>query len=147
MVAEVTEAEARAQNNGWLDANPFYLLIVHGDGRIIEQDLAERGWIKKLEEANLLWKPGDWYLVRKAGGIIALTMVVHDGERPYYVARHVGWTSPTGSDETVVYGIGKARLDGHTDRLWVMANGAVTLGDDVGEIALRILKQGIMPSW
>jgi hypothetical protein len=148
---------AIADYSGWLDANPFYLMILtrHVPPRVINQDLGERGWIARLDESGLLYTPGDWYLVRKADNVIVLTMVVHEGERPYYVARHVGLVPsgdppPEGLEaklETIAYGIGKARADGHSDRVWIMANGGVTVGDDVEEIAMRLLMQGLMPDW
>jgi hypothetical protein len=130
----------------WLDDNPFYLIIVLDDGRLVEQDLAERGWIAKLNEQGFMRDPGNWYLARK-NGIIVGTMVVHPGEQPYYMARHVGFTASSGNEdgpkgETVAYGIGKKRLDGHVDRLWFMSNGCVTLGDDLEPIAIRLLKLG-----
>lgn len=143
------EAALRAQHDGWLDSNPFYLVIVLDDERNIEQDLGERGWIQKLSDSGFMRAPGTWYLVRKAGGLIVMMMLVNEGEQPYYVARHVGFVGVSGgaSGETIIYGIGKKRLDGHTDRMWIMSNGCYLTGDDGEYAANRLLKQGILPSW
>jgi hypothetical protein len=146
-VSREEELAARNANGGWLDANPFYLVIVLEDGRNIEQDLAQPGWIAKLNEAGWLRAPGSWYLVRKNGGVIALMMLVAAGEQPYYVARHAGFVTTDVNLEGIAYGIGKKRIDGHTDRLWVLANGCAVVGDDVDEIIVRLLKQGILPPW
>ena len=144
-MVELVEAFPRPAR--WRDEHPFYLMIVLDDGRYVEQDLAEPGWIAKLGEAGFMRQPGRWYLVRKAGGTIALMLLVHDGEQPYYVARHVGFTNTGGGFETTVYGIGKKRLDGHVDRLWLMSNGCVVAGDDIDPVALDLLKKGLMPDW
>jgi len=150
MAVDVDELQVlREQHGGWLDANPFYLVIVLEDGRNVEQDLGERGWIAKLSDAGFMRLPGTWYLVRKAGGVIVMMMLVHEGEQPYYVARHVGVIGVSGSEgvETIIYGIGKKRLDGHVDRMWIMSNGCYLTGDDGEFAAIRLLKQGILPSW
>lgn len=147
VVTEETIAEVRARHGGWLDDNPFYLAIVLDDGRNIEQDLAEPGWIAKLGGAGWLRAPGSWYLVQKQGGLIRLMLTVAEGEQPYYVARHAGFVSSSENIEGIAYGIGKKRLDGHVDRLWILSNGCVVAGDDVDEIIVRLLKQGILPSW
>lgn len=145
----VTEEEKaiREANGGWLDGNPFYLVIVLDDGRNIEQDLAEKGWIAKLGGAGWLRAPGSWYLVRKNGEIIVLMMLVAEGEQPYYVKRHAGFITDSDDVRGSAYGIGKKRLDGHIDRLWVLSNGCVVMGDDVDPIIVRLLKQGILPDW
>lgn len=142
---DLTEEQLRAEHDGWLGPNPYYLMIVLDSGRNAEIDLDQSKWLDFF--ANYLREPGQWYLVRKLGRLIVATMLVHPGEQPYYVAKHVGFTSvndggPKG--ETINYGIGKKRLDGHVDRIWIMANGCVTLGDDVEPISLTLLKQGLV---
>lgn len=128
----------------WVDDNPYYLLIRLDDHRMAEIDLGETGWAKRFK--SFLRAPGQWYLVRKEGGVIVATMLVRKGEQPYYVARHVGIASIVGDKkiETINYGIGKKRIDGHVDRIWIMANGCVALGDDVEPISLDLLKSGLL---
>jgi len=143
----VTEDQLRDEHGGWLGPNPYYLMIVLASGRHAEIDLDKSGWLKWFKD--YLREPGQWYLVRKEGSLIVATMMVYEGEQPYYVARHVGFASVSGDPdgpkgETVNYGIGKKRLDGHVDRIWIMANGCVTLGDDVEPISLALLKQGLV---
>lgn len=142
---DISEADLRAEHGGWLDGNPYYLMIVLADGRFAEIDLGEKGWVAKYEAAGFLSAGGQWYLVRKEDKVIVLTQLVYEGEQPYYVAKHVGFASVGGNGpdgETTVYGIGKKRLDGHTDRVWIMRNGCITLGDDAEPIALDLLKRG-----
>ena len=125
----------------WSDENPFFLLIVNeGVANII--DLGKRGWAKTYK--TLMRKPGRWHLVHKASDRILAVMDVYPGEQPYYVARHVGIVGTGGGvgKETTSYGIGKKRLDGHVDRIWFLANGSVTLGDDLEAIAIDLLKAG-----
>ena len=143
----MTEAGLREEHGGWLGSNPYYLLIVLASGRHAEVDLDQSGWLKWFRE--YLRAPGQWYLVRKTDRLILATMLVHEGEQPYYVAKHVGFTvvsdDPNGPrGETTSYGIGKKRLDGHVDRIWIMANGCVTLGDDVEPISLSLLRSGML---
>lgn len=140
---ELTEEELRAEHGGWLDGNPFYLMIVADEGEHAKIDLGERGWIAK--NAPLMRAPGRWFLVQKHGDNVVAMILVNDGEQPYYVARHVGFASVSGAGpnaETIAYGIGKKRLDGHVDRIWLLANGVVVTGDDVEPIALDMLKHG-----
>lgn len=138
-----TEDELRAEHNGWLDANPFYLLLMLDEvAEAVKIDLAERGWIAKHNALGHLRATGRWYLVVKTTEIVLLAMAVLPGEQPYYVARHVGFAKVGGGSETTVYGIGKKRLDGHADRFWIAKNGAVMIGDDVELLALDMLKQG-----
>ena len=144
---ELTEEQLREEHGGWLGPNPYYLLIVLDSSRHAEIDLDQHQWMQFF--ANYLRAPGQWYLVRKTDRVILATMLVYEGEQPYYVARHVGFTSVSGNPEgpkgeTINYGIGKKRLDGHVDRIWIMANGCVTLGDDVEPISLALLKQGLL---
>lgn len=148
----VTEEQLREEHDGWLGPNPYYLMIVLDRGingkvaqTMAEIDLDQREWMKFY--ANFLRHTGRWFLTRKSDRVIVAMMVVHEGEQPYYVARHVGFTSVSGDGpkaETVNYGIGKKRVDGHVDRIWIMANGCITLGDDVEPISLSLLKQGLL---
>ena len=125
----------------WADDNPFYLLITDPPEHCFI-DLGRRNWVKT--NRGWLRRPSRWHLVDKVANRILAVMQVFPGEQPYYVARHVGVVG-TGSGEgaeTIGYGIGKKRLDGHVDRLWFMRNGAVTLGDDLEPIAIDLLKAG-----
>lgn len=146
------EAAIREQNAGWLGSNPYYLMLILGPLRAVVRttvqiDLDQPGWTK-LNRA-FLREQGQWYLVRKSDQVIVATMMVYPGEQPYYVARHVGYASTSGEPdapkaETINYGIGKKRLDGHVDRIWILSNGCVTLGDDGEDIALDLLKSGML---
>jgi hypothetical protein len=140
-------AQLRKEHGGWLDANPYYLMIVLADERYAEIDLGERGWL--IRYADFLRGSGIWYLVRKTGQAIVAMVQINEGDQPYYVAKHVGFTSVGGNGpagETIVYGIGKKRPDGQTDRLWVLSNGAYTVGDDIEQVAIGLLKRGFLPS-
>jgi hypothetical protein len=142
---DISEEHLRAEHGGWLGPNPFYLIIVLKSGRVAEIDLDQPGWLDWFRD--FLRAPGQWYLTRKADKVIVATMLVLEGEQPYYVARHVGFASVSADGpkaETTNYGIGKKRLDGHVDRIWVMANGCMTLGDDVEPISLDLLKSGML---
>lgn len=139
---DLTEEELRAQYDGWLGANPYNLMIVLDSGRIAEIDLDKQKWMEWYSE--FLRAPGTWYLVRKADKVIVTMMLVKDGEQPYYVARHVGFLNSNANTETINYGIGKKRLDGHVDRIWVMSNGCMVMGDDGEAIALDLLKSGML---
>lgn len=103
-------------------------------------DLDERGWA--TTHADLLRTPGRWYLVEKLTNIPILGIIVNPGEQPYYTAKHVG-IAFGGSGEVTCYGIGKKRLDGHVDRLWIMPNGMITAGDDVEPFGAALLKGGL----
>ena len=108
----------------WQGSNPYYLMLVFEDVAVTV-DLDRRGWIADLGE--LMRKEGTWHLFRKEPRSVVFSMAVLEGEQPYYVARHIGRV-PGG--EVTCYGIGKKRLDGHSDRLWVLPNGQVVGGDD-----------------
>jgi hypothetical protein len=142
-------AQLRSEHGGWLDSNPYYLMIVLADGRFAEIDLGGRGWLARYGEAGFLRAPGSWYLVRKEGQTIVAMLNVNEDDQPYYVAKHVGFTSVGGDGparETIVYGLGKKRPDGATDRLWLLSNGAITVGEDIELIAITLLRQGHLPS-
>ena len=128
------------QASEWHGANPLYLILVLSEGEVLV-DLDQRGWIASLGER--MREPGTWHLCSKEGFpdavSVAFSMAVLPGEQPYYVARHIGRV-PGG--EVVCYGIGKRRLDGHTDRGWVLPNGQVCIGDDVETFARGMIRGG-----
>jgi hypothetical protein len=141
----LTDDEFRAQHGGWWDDHPYYLLIVARDdvGGFVEIDLGERGWLVKY--ADWMRRVSTWHLVEKEKGTIKLIMPVHQGEQPYYVARHVGIGGPAGSSEITAYGIGKKRkLNGRwvTERIWMMPDGTTCGGDDVDFLGIEIVKRG-----
>lgn len=122
----------------WMGENPYCVVINRGIDDSLLIDLDKPGW--STEYAEWLRTPARWFLVRKSDMQAVLWMRVQEGEQPYYTCRHTGFATTGSGTETKSYGIGKKRLDGHTDRLWVLANGAVTVGDDVDEFALDMLR-------
>lgn len=129
----------------WDGDNPFYLLILRTDvGQVCKLDLDEKGWLARLGEEGWLRAPGQWHLVRKSNDTVAFSLWVHDGEQPYYVARHIGVVGAGGGEgrEVVCYGIGKKRVDGQVDRVWALPNGQIVIGDDVEPFARSILNGG-----
>lgn len=126
----------------WADDNPYFLLIVSTeDDKNVQIDLGRPGWAKTHK--RWMRKPAWWYLARKTTGQIALAMIVREGEQPYYTKRHVGqFDFARGRHrETACHGIGKKRLDGHVDRLWILPDQiAVCGGDDVEALAMEVVK-------
>jgi hypothetical protein len=144
----------------WQGDKPVFLLIreyetvVFPDG--IEQtvhkshivDLDEPGWTEK--NAVLMRAPGAWMLCDKAKsnatGVPSPVLIIQvdEGEQPYFVTKHVvlGLLGHAGPEamESVCYGIGKKRRDGFVDRLWLLPNGSVTVGEDVYWVADRMNK-------
>lgn len=120
----------------WAGDNPYYLLIIGED--IASIDLDQRGWAETFSAH--MRQSGHWHLVAKSTARPVLTVVVHDGEQPYYTARHVGIAGSGGSNEVVAYGIGKKQNDGSMVRLWVMPDGTVTGGDDVSTYGVSMVK-------
>jgi hypothetical protein len=120
----------------WLDNNPFFLIIPSADGRV-GVDLGTSGWLTTFAESLRL--PGYWELCLKQTAAPVLRMEVLEGEQPYYTARHIGVSGSGGGNELIAYGIGKKRLDGHVDRLWVMPDGSVCGGDDVDKIGVLLV--------
>jgi hypothetical protein len=119
-------------DNGWAGDNPFHLLIARDD-KLAVIDLDERGWLQTHKD--LLRGESTWHLASKGGGI-AFSLVVLDGEQPYYLARHFA----RGPEQVVAYGIGKKRRDGHVDRLWIFyPSGQVCTGDDVDILGRAML--------
>lgn len=126
----------------WQGTNPFYLVIQTADEGNVVIDLDEPGWLTK--HSQLLRKTGAWMLNHKTVLQTVAIILVHEGEQPYYTARHIG-IAFGGSGETIAYGIGKKRLDGHVDRIWVLPNGVICAGDDVEPMALAFLRAGGVP--
>jgi hypothetical protein len=123
----------------WKGPNPFYLTIQTAEDGNTVIDLDETGWLTTY--AHLLRKPGAWMLNHKAVLQTVAIILVQDGEQPYYTARHVG-IAFGGSGEMIAYGIGKKRLDGHVDRIWVLPNGVICAGDDVEPLVLAFIRAG-----
>lgn len=123
----------------WADDNPFFLVISPDDAPNATIDLGERGWMQLHQ--NLLRVQGIWYLVGKERNDVPLSLRIWSGEQPYYVCRHVGVTGSGGGNEVKAYGIGKKRLDGITERLWILENGQICGGDDVEYFAMKLLHE------
>jgi len=127
--------------------NPFYLMFVTSmdnatfDALVI--DLDEPGWLVK--HGDIFRSKGELHLVRKAPSRVVLSVYLLDGEQGYYVARHIGFaTGGVGSQhETTAYGIGKKRVDGNEDNLWVLPWGQICVGKDVEYFALKGLRHGL----
>ena len=139
--------------DSWRGDNPFYLLIRHpqlSDGKIVQTviDLDETDW--EESNAEIIGLPGRWYLVNKADRGMPVTMVIEEGDKPYYKARHVGAAAamPGGgregdtiSAEVIAYGVGKEMPDGNEDFLWHFYPSNVTcMGKDVNLIGSEVLK-------
>ena len=141
--------------DGFRGDHPFYLLIRHpqlSDGKIVQTviDLDEAEWEQK--NAEIIGLPGRWYLVRKADRAMPIAMVINDGEKPYYKARHVGAAAAMPalagakdngmvSAEVIGYGVGKEKADGSHDVMWHFWPSNVTcMGDDVNPIGAEVLK-------
>lgn len=132
----------------WHGDNPFYLIIRTLDGAGTAIDLDEKGWSTKHHD--LMRVAGTWYLVLKSTGFIPIAITVQEGEQPYYTARHVGIASSVPDADgnvpraqTVAYGLGKKRLDGHVDRLWHFMNGLTVTGDDAEHFGIESIKRGL----
>jgi hypothetical protein len=139
----------------FLGDNPYVLIIMASEPVLI--DLDEPGWVSRY--SHLMRKPGQWILGRKAGSTPVLTMIVSDGEQPYYTARIIGLANLPPPDsmglsqeqaidlkrqsEIRAYGIGKKRLDGHVDRLWILPNGVICAGDDVDVIGSGLARSNL----
>ena len=124
----------------WTGPTPYYLMIVsHNESdESVTIDLDMTGWATTY--AEWMRRPAVWFLIHKDGQLPALTVWVHEGDQPYYTARHVGITSSAGGNEIVAYGIGKKKPDGEVIRLWAMPNGFVCGGDDVDDLGVRMVK-------
>jgi len=128
---------------GWAGETPYFLVINTMDPKQTNiVDLDEAGWM--WERDGLMRATGEWVLVAKRDissmqGTPIIAIRVLDGEQPYYTKRHIGMMMG-GAGELMVYGIGKKRVDGHVDRLWILPNGIICAGDDVDIIGVNILK-------
>ncbi len=119
-------------------AVPYYLHIIRANSDQIEIDVEEPQWMKTHAE----WMRGRmrWYLMRKADKTPVLAVDVMDGDQPYYAAQHVARISGRGAGGHIVaYGIGAKRVDGNTDRMWVLPNGIVCAGNDVNSLGDALL--------
>lgn len=119
----------------WHDDNPFYLVVRLEDGaRVV--DLGEDSWLTK--HRDLLRAEGVWNLVWKHNHQPLFTVVVREGDQPYYLARHIGVAGSSGENETVAFSIGKKAADGTVSRLWVIPEvGVICAGDDVDYLGVR----------
>ena len=126
----------------WAGDIPVFLLVIK-DAEPHVIDLDERAWLETY--SDLLRGEATWHLAQKDGGGICFSLVVLDGEQPYYMARHFARAAMAlGVEEAhvVAYGIGKKRLDGHVDRLWIfLPDGQICTGDDVYHIGRAKLAQ------
>lgn len=135
------------EGDAWQGSCPVYLVVAVETGATVI-DLDERGWSSK--HAGLMREVGTWYLVRKDTQQIPIAIRVNEGEQPYYTAKHVGIASTVPDEdgalpatETIAYGLGKKRVDGHVDRLWCFMNGLVVAGDDVESFGIESIKRGL----
>lgn len=120
----------------WAGDSPYFLVIAPEAGVPQTIDLDERGW--STTHAAYMRCQGTWHLMNKEHQLV-FSMVVWQGEQPYYTARHIGRGLTGVRREVVAYGIGKKRLDGHVDRMWILPNGQICGGDDVEILALSLL--------
>jgi len=132
----------------WLGDNPFYVLIVVDEEsesgaterRLLRLDLDEPGW--GTTYADWLRRPGSWHLVSKENDGVVFSVVVHDGDQPYYVLRRIG-NSATGDRLLKAYGLGKKGADGTMTRLWILETGQICGGEDVADFAVETLKRRV----
>ena len=130
----------------WQGNNPYYLMltldgVIKDTWEMVVVDLDRSGWLSTLKDQ--LSQPGDWYLTRKQGQAIVLSMRVNEGDQPYYTARHLGMM---GLGETVAYSIGKktkrmrkGTWHDNEDNLWVLENLQICGGTDVEHFARKVL--------
>jgi hypothetical protein len=128
----------------WAGETPFYVIIEAANGARFVIDLDEPGWMSEID--GLMRLPGTWVLMVKRfhdrpDGVPMLAVVVGEGDQPYYTKHTVGIAVGPGAGGTLAaYGIGKKRLDGTTERMWIMPNGVVCSGDDVDIIGVEMLQ-------
>ena len=121
--------------------HPYYLLVRSGGSSVVV-DLDVRDW---ADQYPILEQPGTWlfcdkYLSDRSGRhVVRLAMVVAEGDRPYYRAKHIGALVP-GAGEIVCYGIGKESPDGTAVRMWLMPNGMVVGSDDVFSLGSDLVR-------
>lgn len=144
----------------WEGDTPYFLLISSlepnegGSFGHLVLDVDKRGW--QTEHKDWLERSAEWYLCEKAAPNRAvLAQIVHRGEHPYYLKRHIGQVriSDSASRSTVAYGIGKRvpavydttgkrrRLvtPERTDRLWLLPGNVVCGGEDVEKLAIAVV--------
>ena len=128
-------------NIEWAGDNPYFLVVHPKDEEATGIDLDFRGW--STINADLMRKPGNWYLFRKADEFPVLRLFVDAGEQPYYTAHTTGKLSMSsgGSRTLLSFGIGKKLRDGSVQRLWVLPNGTVCGGEDVDDIASQMISE------
>jgi hypothetical protein len=134
----------------WHGETPYFLTIRHPqetDGAIVHTviDLDEADWMEANEK--VIGLPGRWFLVDKVTRGIVIGMVVEEGDRPYYKARHVGMGSMveemTIQNEVIAYGLGRIRSGPsgeHDERIWHFADGLTVMGDDVNPFGIDMVK-------
>jgi len=125
----------------WQGDNPYFLVVVPAGAEPQTIDLDEPGWSKK--HFYFMRCEGTWHFFHKGMGALVFSMVVWEGEIPYYTAKHIGTFAPSERRELIAYGIGKRRRDPchewHFDRMWILPNGQVCMGDDVETLARPLL--------
>lgn len=121
----------------WYGDTPYYLMIGN-----IKIDLDEDGWVKK--HYMRFTEPALWVLVDKVTMHHSLIMPVHPGEAGWYVKRHVHFfdisMEPPVSGHMAAYGFGKWRTDGQRQEIWLLPDGVVVGGDDVGDVAMLLMQ-------
>lgn len=124
------------------EPSPFFLVIdpdEKGPEGNIGIDLDEPGWLATNQQH--FRRPGYWFLVHKGTMRPTLTLRVNEGDQPYFTKRHIGFLSG-GSGEIVSFGIGKKLPDGSVMRLWLLPNGMIVGGEDVEDVAIKVLRGG-----
>jgi hypothetical protein len=120
---------------------PVYL-IVRAEGVDHVIDLDEKDWADR----NPVTKgPGTWVLCGKRPGPnqgSRVAMVVAEGDKPNYVAKHIG-AMAEGAVEILCYGLVKEAPDGARSSVWLMPNGMSVSGDDVYAIGADIVHMRI----
>lgn len=98
-------------------------------------DVDVSGWIE--EHKALFRTPGTWFLVDKDSGAVIFCVLLGEGDQFFYTKRHTG--NLMGGRENISVGMGKKQADGTEVKLWLMPNGMVCGGEDVDEVAVRLL--------
>lgn len=122
----------------WQGDTRVFLVIAPDDGQNTGIDLDEPGW--SATHSSLMRAPGSWVLFDKAGHA-RLRLIVHEGEQPFYTARHVGVAGSAGNAEITAYGLGKKLLDNTTTSCWLLPDGSVCGEEDLNIIGIAMAKQ------
>lgn len=120
-------------------ANPYFLLFVDVATQTLV-DLDESGWM--AAHGHIFRDVGDLHLVRKSDQGIVFSVHLDEGDQGYYVGRHVANTGIAG--EAIAYGIGKKRVNGNEDKLWILPWGQVCAGTDIERFAIEGLRKGLV---